>query len=106
MQDFYRRFIKDFSKITKPLCNLLEKDKPFVFDDACLEAFTEFKKRLVFAPIIVAPDWNLPFEVMCDASDYALGAVLRHRKNKIFHAIYCASRTLDDAQQNYTTTEK
>ncbi|XP_075083372.1 uncharacterized protein LOC142167115 [Nicotiana tabacum] len=60
----YRRFIKDFSKNISPLCRLLEKDVLFKFDDACLKAFEELKKKLVSAPIIVAPDWNEPFELM------------------------------------------
>ena len=103
---FYRRFIKDFSKISKPLCNLLEKDVPFNFNKECHEAFEILKQKLVSAPIIVAPDWTLPFEVMCDASDFAVGAVLGQRKAKIFHTIYYSSRTLNEAQLNYTTTEK
>ncbi|KAK2361118.1 hypothetical protein QL285_086309 [Trifolium repens] len=103
---FYRRFIKDFSKIAKPLSNLLNKDKSFNFDNACLLAFEELKKQLVTAPIIIAPDWTLEFELMCDASDYAVGAVLGQRKNKIFHAIHYASKVLNDAQINYATTEK
>ena len=56
--------------------------------------------------MITAPDWTLPFEIMCDASDFAIGAVLGQRKNKVFHSIYYASKTLVDAQINYTTTEK
>uniref|UniRef100_A0A1S3YYN4 RNA-directed DNA polymerase n=1 Tax=Nicotiana tabacum TaxID=4097 RepID=A0A1S3YYN4_TOBAC len=103
---FYRRFIKDFSKITKPLCKLLEKDHPFVFSDDCRVAFEELKQRLVTAPIIVAPNWEQPFELMCDASDYAVGAVLGQRKDKLMHPIYYASRTLSGAQLNYTVTEK
>nr|XP_017221472.1 PREDICTED: uncharacterized protein LOC108198219 [Daucus carota subsp. sativus] len=103
---FYRRFIKDFSKISKPLCKLLENDTPFLFDEACLKAFEELKRRLISAPIIIAPDWSLPFELMCDASDYAVGAVMGQRKNKVFHPIYYASRTLTGAQLNYTVTEK
>ncbi|PIN22518.1 DNA-directed DNA polymerase [Handroanthus impetiginosus] len=103
---FYRRFIKDFSKISKPLCNLLEKDTPFKFDDACLDAFDDLKGRLISAPIITVPDWSFPFELMCDASDFAIGAVLGQRKDKIFRSIYYASKTLNDAQLNYTTTEK
>ena len=55
---------------------------------------------------MVALDWDLPFELMCDASDYVLGAVLGQRKNKQFQPIYYASRTLNDTQQNYTTTKK
>jgi len=101
---FYRRFIKDFSKIAKPLSNLLNKDKSFHFDDDCLNAFETLKERLTSAPIITAPNWNLNFELMCDASDYAVGVVLGQRKNKFFHAIHYASKVLNDAQINYATT--
>ncbi|EOY26315.1 Uncharacterized protein TCM_027802 [Theobroma cacao] len=73
---FCRRFIRDFYKISKPLCNLLEKDTSFNFDDAGHDAFVELKKRLIFAPIITIPNWNLPFELMYNASDYAVGAIL------------------------------
>ncbi|KAL4384669.1 hypothetical protein GQ457_15G020070 [Hibiscus cannabinus] len=103
---FYRRFIEDFSKITKPLCSLLEKGRQFEFNEECTKAFNLLKHKLVTAPIVEPPDWKLPFELMCDASDYAVGAVLGQRKGKIFHPIYYASKTLNDAQVNYTTTEK
>ncbi|XP_050374637.1 uncharacterized protein LOC126792216 [Argentina anserina] len=103
---FYRRFIKDFSKIARPMSSLLQKDVPFHFDDDCKHAFETLKKLLTSAPIMAPPDWSLPFELMCDASDYAVGAVLGQRKDKQPYAIYYASRTLNDAQQNYTTTEK
>ncbi|KAL1333926.1 hypothetical protein AAHE18_11G139700 [Arachis hypogaea] len=103
---FYRRFIKDFSKIAKPLSNLLAADTPFVFDTECLQAFEMLKAKLVTAPVISAPDWTLPFELMCDASDHAIGAVLGQRHDKLLHVIYYASRILNDAQKNYTTTEK
>ncbi|CAN6562554.1 unnamed protein product [Malus baccata var. baccata] len=103
---FYRRFIKDFSKIAQPLCRLLQKDVFFEFDEACEKAFKHLKELLTTAPIITPPDWSIPFELMCDASDYALGVVLGQRKNKHSHVIYYASRTLNDAQLNYTTTEK
>ena len=73
---FYRRFIKDFSKIAHPLCKLLEKDCKFCFDESCLKAFSELKDKLVSAPIIISPDWNSPFKVTCDASGVALGVVL------------------------------
>ena len=62
--------------------NLLQKDIPFVFDDDCVEAFEILKKALVSAPIVQPPDWNLPFEIMCDASDYAVGVVLGQRVDK------------------------
>nr|AAX95925.1 retrotransposon protein, putative, Ty3-gypsy sub-class [Oryza sativa Japonica Group]ABA93430.1 retrotransposon protein, putative, Ty3-gypsy subclass [Oryza sativa Japonica Group] len=78
---FYRRFIKDFSTIARPLTNLLAKDAPFGFDDACLKSFEILKKALVSAPIIQPPDWTLPFEIMCDASDFAVGAVLGQTKD-------------------------
>ncbi|GJU36348.1 reverse transcriptase domain-containing protein [Tanacetum coccineum] len=73
---FYRRFIKDFSKIVRPITKLLEKDTPFKFNDECQKAFELLKEKLACAPMIVSPNWNLPFELMCDASDFAVGAVL------------------------------
>ncbi|WVZ97729.1 hypothetical protein U9M48_043243 [Paspalum notatum var. saurae] len=103
---FYRRFIKNFSHIARPLTNLLAKDVPFVFDEECLEAFHTLKKALVSAPIIQPPDWNLPFEIMCDASDFTVGAVLGQSKDKKHHAISYASKTLTGPQLNYSTTEK
>ncbi|GKD69268.1 reverse transcriptase domain-containing protein [Tanacetum coccineum] len=65
---FYRRFIKDFSKISRPMTHLLEKNTPFIFSDECIQAFETLKKKLIEAPILIAPDWDLPFELMCDAS--------------------------------------
>ncbi|XP_073033706.1 uncharacterized protein [Primulina eburnea] len=103
---FYRRFIKDFSSITKTLTNLLMKHVIFVFSEDCLLAFQVLKQKLTTTPIIVAPDWNLPFELMCDASDFALGAVLGQNWDKFLHVIYYASMTLLGAQLNYSTTEK
>ncbi|KAM2163257.1 hypothetical protein ACFX1Q_040963 [Malus domestica] len=103
---FYRRFIKDFSKMSNPLCRLLQKDVPLQFDEECELAFKQLKEKLTSAPIIAPPDWSLSFELMCDASNYALGAVLGQRKDKQPHVIYYASRTLNDAQLNYSTTEK
>jgi hypothetical protein len=103
---FYRRFIKDFSKISKPLTNLLQKDVPFVFDDDYKEAFETLKKALTTAPIVQPPDWNLLFEIMCDASDFAIGAVLGQRVDNKLNVIHYASNTLDAAQKNYATTEK
>ncbi|CAN6573192.1 unnamed protein product [Malus baccata var. baccata] len=82
---FYRRFIKDFSKIAQPLCRLLQKEVALEFTKECTESFNQLKELLTTAPIIVPPDWSLPFELMCDASDYALGAVLGQRKDKRPH---------------------
>ncbi|KAM2352119.1 hypothetical protein ACFXTH_006838 [Malus domestica] len=103
---FYKHFIKDFSKISNPLCRLFQKDVPFKFDEECESAFNQLKEKLTLAPIIIPPDWGLSFELMCDASDYVLGAVLGQRKDKQPHIIYYASRTLNDAQLNYFTTKK
>ncbi|KAL4271816.1 hypothetical protein GQ457_13G014620 [Hibiscus cannabinus] len=103
---FYRRFIENFSKSTKLLCSLLVQGRQFEFDDACTKAFEILKNKLVTTPILAPPNWALPFELMCDVSDYAVGAVLAQCKGEIFHPIYYASKTLNDAQVNYTTTEK
>ena len=103
---FYRRFIRDLSKVSKPWCNLLMQGVPFEFNEPCLHAFELLKKKLTSAPIVVTPDWNLPFELMCNASDFAVGAILGQRKEKVFYAICYASRTLNDAQLNYGTTKK
>nr|GEU42178.1 DNA-directed DNA polymerase [Tanacetum cinerariifolium] len=73
---FYRRFIKYFSKISRPMTHLLEKNAPFVFSDDCVQAFRTLKEKLTEAPILIAPNWDQPFELMCDASDFAIGAVL------------------------------
>jgi hypothetical protein len=78
----------------------------FNFDEKCLAAFRTLKIALITAPIIQPPDWSQPFEIMCDASDYAVGAVLGQRKEGKVHAIYYASKTLNGAQLNYATTEK
>jgi hypothetical protein len=103
---FYHQFIKNFSYIARPLTNILAKDVPFEFNDACLKAFETLKLALTSAPIIQPPDWSLPFEIMCDASDYAVGAVLAQYKDKKHHAIAYASKTLIGPQLNYSTTEK
>ena len=103
---FYRRFIRDFSAIARPLCNLLAKDATFEWSQACEGAFDKLKTMLVSPPIMRSPNWELPFEIMCDGSDYTIGAVLGQRKDKKAFTIYYASKTLDSAQSNYTTMEK
>ncbi|GKC58043.1 reverse transcriptase domain-containing protein [Tanacetum coccineum] len=85
---FYRWFIKDFSKISRPMTHLLEKNTSFIFSDDCIQAFQTLKKKLTEAPILIAPDWDLPFELMCDASDFAIGAVLGQRHEKHFKPIH------------------
>nr|GEU47650.1 reverse transcriptase domain-containing protein [Tanacetum cinerariifolium] len=103
---FYRRFIKDFSKISRPMTHLLEKNSPFIFSNECIQAFRTLKDKLTKAPILIAPNWDQPFELMCDASDYAVGAVLGQRIEKHFRPIHYASKTMNQAEANYTTTEK
>ncbi|WKA00159.1 hypothetical protein VitviT2T_018546 [Vitis vinifera] len=103
---FYRRFIQDFSKLSRPLCELLAKDAKFVWDERCQKIFYQLKQFLTTAPIVRAPNWQLPFEVMCDASDFAIGVVLGQREDGKPYVIYYARKTLNEAQRNYTTTEK
>nr|GEX80076.1 reverse transcriptase domain-containing protein [Tanacetum cinerariifolium] len=103
---FYLRFIQDFSKIARPVTHLLENETPFVFSKDCINAFETLKKKLTEASILVVPDWNLPFELMCDASDFAIGAVLGQWKTKHFQPIHYASKTITEAQIHYSTTEK
>nr|GEU55922.1 reverse transcriptase domain-containing protein [Tanacetum cinerariifolium] len=108
------KFLKMGMRSTKPksmsllnyLIPPLSKDTPFVFSKDCIQAFQTLKKKLTKAPILIAPNWDLPFELMCDASDYAIGVVLGQRHEKYFQPIYYASKTLTDAESNYTTTEK
>jgi hypothetical protein len=94
---FYKRFIKDFSVISKPLCNFLTKENVFEWTEQYEEAFVKLKNLLTSAPVIQPPDWSLPFEIICDASDYAVGAVLGQRKDKKPYVIYYASKTLNSA---------
>ncbi|RDX71975.1 Retrovirus-related Pol polyprotein from transposon 17.6, partial [Mucuna pruriens] len=105
---FYRRFIKNFSKIALPLSKLVQKDVYFNFDQPRVEAFQELKTRLTFTLILQAPNWEYPFELMCDASNSTLEAVLGQqvRVGKQSHVIAYASRTMDSTQLNYTTIEK
>ena len=101
---FYRRFIRDFSKIARPLCRLLENDTKFNFDESC--HFEEIKSKLVEDPIMAKPNWNREFKSICDASDFAMGVVLGQKAEKVFKAIYYASKTLNKAQENYSTSGK
>ena len=103
---FYRRFIKDFSKIAKPLYELLKKDAKFVWNESFQKSFEELKSHLTTAPIVRSPNWQLPFEIMCDSSDLAIRAVLGHREDGKPYVVYYASQTLNESQRNYTTTEK
>ncbi|GKC40691.1 reverse transcriptase domain-containing protein [Tanacetum coccineum] len=82
------------------------EDAKFDFSIDCVEVFETLKKELTKAPMMVKADWSLPFELMCDASNYAVDVVLGQRSGKYFQLIYYASKTMTDAQENYTTTKK
>nr|GEU63937.1 reverse transcriptase domain-containing protein [Tanacetum cinerariifolium] len=103
---FYRRFIQDFLKIARPMTRLLEKDTLFFFSKECVEAFQTLIKKLTEAPILIAPDWYLPFKLICDASYFSIGVVLGQCQEKHFRPIHYASKTMTEAELNYTTTEK
>ncbi|GJT01329.1 reverse transcriptase domain-containing protein [Tanacetum coccineum] len=95
------------SKLPPPLISkFLKKYTPFEFDDECHNTFKLLREKLTCALVIVSPNWNLPFQFMCDASDFTVGAILGQKDGKNFHPIYFASKTLNAAQQNYTITEK
>ncbi|GJY61673.1 reverse transcriptase domain-containing protein [Tanacetum coccineum] len=85
---------------------LLEKNTHFIFSEECIQAFQTLKKKLTGAPILIAPDWDQPFELMCDASGLAICAVLGQRIEKHFRPIHYASKTMTEAESNYTTMEK
>nr|GEY53420.1 retrotransposon protein, putative, Ty3-gypsy subclass [Tanacetum cinerariifolium] len=93
-------------KISGSGIKLLVKDTPFNFSKECIQAVDKLKQELTRAPVMSKPDWSLPFEVMCDASDYSIGAVLGKRKDNHFQPIHYASKTMNEALENYTTTEK
>ena len=78
----------------------------FVFNEECLEAFNTLKAKLVYSLVIISPDWGQEFELMCDASDYAIGVMLGQRKGRMFHTIYYARKVFNDAKINYAITEK
>ena len=103
---FYRRFIKNFSEISRPLTLLLQKDAKFRFDENCFNAFNHLKIALLHAPVIKPPIWDKPFMLVCEASEQSVGAVLGQLDGDNFNTIHHASRTLNDAQKNYPFSEK
>nr|GEZ17129.1 reverse transcriptase domain-containing protein [Tanacetum cinerariifolium]GEZ17427.1 reverse transcriptase domain-containing protein [Tanacetum cinerariifolium] len=90
----------------RPITRLLKKDTPFIFPIEYVEAFQTLKRKLTEAPILIALNWDMPFELMCNASNFAIGAVLGQRQDKHFRPIHYASKTMTEAEFNYTTTEK
>lgn len=102
---FYRQFIKEFSKFSKPLIGLLIKDVEFNFDKHCLESFQKLKETVIFIPRMQPPNLSILFKTMWDANDHVIGAVLRKIRDKKMHAIYYMRITLYKAQINYATME-
>ena len=88
------------------MCALHAKDAKFKRDENCQHCFEKLKSLLTTAPIMRRPNWDLPFKVMCDASDQAMRAILGQRDKGKPYVIYYASKTLNEAQKNYTTIEK
>lgn len=103
---YYRRFIQDFSKLAKPLTNLLKKDVPFLWENAQQLSFETLKNQLVSAPILAYPDFSRPFILTCDASNYAISAILSQGQIGQDRPIAFASRTMNKAECNYSVTEK
>nr|GEV55701.1 reverse transcriptase domain-containing protein [Tanacetum cinerariifolium] len=89
---FYRRFIKYFSKISRPMTKLLEKDSVFDFNEECIKAFETIKEKFTNASIMVSADWSQPFELMCNACDFAVGAVLGQLEGKHFRPIHLPAK--------------
>lgn len=107
LSGYYRRFIKDYSKITKPITKYLKKDIPInTKDPEYIASFTKLKHTIASDQILAYPDFNLPFILTTDASDHAVGAVLSQVQDKIERPIAFASRTLNKAETNYSTIEK
>ena len=104
---YYRKFVKDFSKIAQPLNHLLHKDVPFNWTEKQQRAFDFLKERLISAPILKYPDFEQPFIVYTDASGTGLGAVLSQLdENRKERVVAYASRSLNQAEKNYTITDK
>jgi len=103
---YYRRFIKDFSKLASPLFGLLGKYAEFIWTDNCQEALDTLKGKLITSPILRGPNWALPFHIHIDASKKAKGVALGQVEEKLLYAIYFVSKNLSKVELNYTVTEK
>ena len=103
---FHQKLIRDFAKVSKPLTTLICKDKDFFIDKEGERTFEMLKLALIEAPILQSPNSDLPLEIMCGASYYAVGVVLGQQIEKKPTSIWYVSKTLAEAQMNYTTTEQ
>ena len=107
LTNYYRKFVKNFSEIAKPLTNLLKKGTPFIWDEKCDKAFTEMKQRLIEPPLLGYPSFDHPFTLYTDASGFSLGAVLSPQiGDQPEKVITYAGRDLKPNELNYSTTEK
>jgi hypothetical protein len=100
--NFYRKFIRGYSDLAKPLNNLLKKVTPWNFDEDCRKAFNTLKKKFTEEPILMMPDPDRPFQIEADASKYASGAVLTQKDaNGRRHPICFLSKTFNPTERNY-----
>ena len=105
--NYYRRFVENFANIAKPLHQLTKKNIKFEWTEKCNIAFLELKKRLTTAPILAYPNFEKPYIVECDASNVAIGAILSQKDdNNKLHPVAYYSRSLNNAEINYSITEK
>lgn len=106
LASWYRRFVPNFSDLTSPLCNLLKKNSKFVWDEYCQKALDNLKNHLVSAPILCCPNFDLPFVIQTDASDFGLGAVLSQQHEDGEKVVCYLSRSLTKNERRFSTTEK
>lgn len=106
LASWYRRFVPNFSTLTAPLTALLRKNTKFIWDSTCEQALQEIKSHLISAPVLTCPDFNRPFTVQTDASDYGLGAVLTQLHDDGEKVVCYASRSLTKIERRYSTLEK
>ena len=103
---YYHRFVRNFATIARPLTNLAKKRQPFIWEDEQQKSFDDLKTALTTPPILGHPNYDLPMEIHCDACDYGIGAVLLQRQDGEERVLAYASRLVDPAERNYSTTEK
>ena len=106
LASYYRRFIRNFAEIAKPLHRLTEKTQDFRWTDQCDNAFRELKQRLTSAPILAFPDFSQPFILDTDASQTGIGAVLSQVQEGQERVVAYASRTLSKAERRYCVTRR
>lgn len=106
MASWYRRFVPNFSTLVAPLTALTRKNTKFNWNSDCDSAFNAVKEHLIRAPILTCPDFDKPFIIQCDASDFGVGAVLTQGQNDDERVISYLSRSLTKSERRYSTTEK